>query len=454
MHSRFAGQAQPTAAGMVPMLFDQLGHTCVVGMQWGDEGKGKVVDCLLDRFDVAVRYSGGANAGHTIVVEDVKFALHQLPSGVLHEDVLSVIGCGAVIDPAVLLGEIELLRSRGVDISDRLRISDRCHLVFPYHRKQDVLAERIAPAGGKIGTTARGIGPCYADKVSRRWGIRICELYQPELFRKRLTSIVSHKNMYLASLYDDREPFDPVRLTEEYLTFAEQLRPFVCDVAVELAELMAAGRRVLFEGSQGVMLDIDHGTYPFVTSTTTAVGGAAAGAGVPPNRIQDTLGVVKAYTTRVGEGPMPTELDDEVGETIRQRGHEFGTTTGRPRRCGWFDAVATRYAATICGPSYLALMHLDTLSGFDELKICVAYRCQGTKLNHFPADAYTLSQVEPIYETLPGWDEDLRDCRSYSELPAAARRYVEEIGRRVGAPVGMISVGPQRDQTIYLEAAS
>ncbi|MFQ5806500.1 MAG: adenylosuccinate synthase [Phycisphaerae bacterium] len=432
------------------MRFEELGHTCVVGLQWGDEGKGKVVDLMVTHFDVVVRYNGGANAGHTIVVNDRKFALHQLPTGVLHPNVTSMIGCGSVIDPAVLLGEIESLRQRGIVVGDNLRISDRCQLVFPYHRRQDILAEKAALPGGKIGTTARGIGPCYADKVSRRWGIRVCELCRPDHLRERLASIVAHKNAYLAALYDDRDPFDPSAITNEYLAFAEQLRPFVCDVAVELAERMRRGERVLFEGAQGSLLDIDHGTYPFVTSASTGVGGVASGAGVPPATIGSTVGVLKAYTTRVGEGPFPTELSESIGDHIRQRGREFGTTTGRPRRCGWFDTVAVSYATTLSGPRYLALMHLDTLSGLEELKICVGYRHGKGILNTFPADAYTLTEVEPIYETWRGWDADLSECRRFEDLPPAAQAYVEEISRRVGVPVGVIGVGPQRAQTIFV----
>jgi adenylosuccinate synthase len=433
------------------MRFEELGHTCVVGLQWGDEGKGKVVDVMVDHFDAVVRYSGGANAGHTIVADGKRFALHQLPTGVLHPNVTSMIGCGSVIDPAVLLGEIESLRQRGITVGNNLRISDRCQLVFPYHRRQDVLAETIALPGGKIGTTARGIGPCYADKVSRRWGVRVCELYRPDRLRERLAAIVAHKNAYLAALYDDRDPFDPTAITEEYLAFAEQLRPFVGNVAVELAERMRRGERVLFEGAQGSLLDIDHGTYPFVTSTTTGVGGVASGAGVPPATIRSTVGVLKAYTTRVGEGPFPTELADSVGDYIRQRGKEFGTTTGRPRRCGWFDSVAVSYGITISAPRYLALMHLDTLSGLEELKICVRYRHGKRVLNTFPADAYTLAEVEPIYETLPGWTGDLSGCRRLGDLPPPARAYADEISRRVGVPLGIIGVGPERHQTIFIE---
>jgi len=433
------------------MRCEDLGHTCVIGLQWGDEGKGKVVDVLLAHFDVVVRYSGGANAGHTVVAEGRKFALHQLPTGVLRPGVTSMIGCGSVVDPAVLLGEIESLRQAGiVVVGDNLRISDRCQLVFPYHRRQDVLAERAAPASGKIGTTSRGIGPAYADKVSRRWGVRMCELHRPDRLRERLTQIVAHKNAYLAALYDDREPFNPEAIADEYLAFAAELRPFVTDVASELARRMREGQRVLFEGAQGALLDIDHGTYPFVTSSSTGVGGVGSGAGVPPNAIRSTVGVIKAYTTRVGGGPFPTELTDSLGDQIRERGREFGTTTGRPRRCGWFDAVALAYAVTISGPRYLALVHLDTLSGLDELKICVGYRLGRQRLNTLPADAYTLAEVTPVYETLDGWSEALDECRQYGDLPAAARAYVEELGRRVGVPVGLISVGPAREQTIFV----
>lgn len=433
------------------MQFRELGHTCVVGLAWGDEGKGKVVDVLVPHFDVVVRFSGGANAGHTIVVDGQKFALHQLPSGVLRESAISIIGNGSVIDPAVLLGEIESLRQRGVKIGDNLRISDRAHLVFPYHRRQDILAEQAASAAGKIGTTARGIGPCYADKVSRRWGVRICELFHAERLRERLSNIVAHKNAYMSALYDARESIDSEAVTKEYLSFAEQLRPFVCDTAVETYNQMKAGKRVLFEGAQGSLLDIDHGTYPYVTSSNAGVGGVASGAGVPPSSIRSIVGVLKAYTTRVGSGPFPTELHDQTGETIREIGREFGTTTGRPRRCGWFDAVAASYATMFSGPTHLAVMHLDTLASFDELKICVGYRYGERILNTFPADTYILEHVEPVYETLPGWKTDVGGCRKMAELPQNARAYLDELSRRVGAPIGMVGVGPERDQTIIAE---
>ena len=430
------------------MRIAELGNTCVVGLQWGDEGKGKIVDLLVGGFDAVIRYSGGANAGHTVVVGDEKFALHQLPSGILHENKTCMITCGAVVDPAALIGEIESLRERGVDVSNRLRISERAHLVFPHHRKQDVLAEQAALPGAKIGTTARGIGPCYADKVSRRWGVRMCELYHPDRLRARVGTIIAHKSAYLSALYDVRDAFDSQRITEEYLEFAAQLRPFIGNTTLELHQLLAQGKRVLFEGAQGALLDLDHGTYPFVTSVSTGAGGVCSGAGVPPTTIRSIVGVLKAYSTRVGEGPMPTELHDAVGNTIRERGQEYGTTTGRPRRCGWFDAVAARYAAVVSGPTHLTLLHLDTLSGFDEVKICIGYRCGENSVNAFPADTYTLEKAVPIFETLPGWDAELTECRRYQDLPDAARRYVERVSELLQVPVALIGVGPARDQVI------
>jgi adenylosuccinate synthase len=433
------------------MRFGGLGHTCVVGLAWGDEGKGKVVDVLVEHFDVVVRFSGGANAGHTIVVGSEKFALHQLPSGILRENIVSIIGNGSVLDPAVLLGEIESLRQRGVKVGANLRISDRAQLVFPYHRKQDILAEQAASADGKIGTTARGIGPCYADKVSRRWGVRVCELFDAQRFRERITAIVAHKNAYLTALYDIRDPFDPNAIATEYLAFAEQLRPFVADTVGDLHRLMKSGKRVLFEGAQGSLLDIDHGTYPYVTSSNAGVGGVASGAGVSPSSIKSIVGVLKAYTTRVGSGPFPTELNDEVGETIRHIGKEFGTTTGRPRRCGWFDAVAAGYAAQFSGPTHLAVMHLDTLSSFEEIKICIAYRDGDRMLNTFPADTYVLERVMPVYETLPGWKTEIGGCRRWEDLPPAARSYLDVLSRILETPIGMIGVGPEREQAIFLQ---
>jgi len=432
------------------MSFRDLGNTCVVGLQWGDEGKGKVVDLLLADFDVVVRYGGGANAGHTVVIGGEKFALHQLPSGILRPDVLSVITSGVVLDPAVLLGEITSLRERGVVIGENLRISDRAHLVFPHHRREDVLAEGAARVSEKLGTTARGIGPCYADKCARHWAIRVCDLYPADRFRARLAAVVAHKNAYLAGVYGERGMFDASRIADEYLAFADQLRPFVCNTTVLLHKLRQAGQRMLFEGAQGSLLDLDHGTYPYVTSSNSGGGGVVSGAGVPVSALQSVVGVIKAYTTRVGAGPFPTELHDALGETIRQRGHEFGTTTGRPRRCGWFDAFATSYAAMFGGPTCLALLHLDTLAGIDPLKVCVAYKSNGTLLEEYPADFAVLDAVEPVYATLPGWTEDLGGCRHFGDLPPAARDYVRVLSERLGAPVRMIGVGPSREQMILV----
>ncbi len=433
------------------MSFQDLGNTCVVGLQWGDEGKGKVVDLLMEHYEIVVRYAGGANAGHTVVIGDDRFALHQLPSGILRPNVTSMITCGAVIDPAILLGEIASLRERGVKVADNLKISDRAHLVFPYHRREDALAEQAARVGERIGTTGRGIGPCYADKYSRHWAIRLCDLYPAQRFRERLAAVVAHKNAFLAGVFENRETFDADKLADEYLAFAEQLRPHMCNTTVLLHKLRLDGRRILFEGAQGSLLDIDHGTYPYVTSSNSGAGGVTSGAGVPPAAIQSTIGIVKAYTTRVGSGPFPTELHDSIGDDIRTRGNEFGTTTGRPRRCGWFDAVAVGYASMFSGPTCLALLHLDTLAGMESLSVCVSYKAAGSTLSEFPADATLLEDVEPVYETVPGWSEDIGHCREFGELPQTAKNYVRLIAQRVGVPVRLIGVGPAREQTIILD---
>lgn len=425
-------------------------HTCVFGLQWGDEGKGKVVDVLMEEHQVVARYAGGANAGHTIVVEGNKFALHQVPSGIIRPDVTCVLGCGMVIDPAILLSELSALEERNITAAGRLWLSTRAHLVLPYHRAEDTLAEKAATGKSKLGTTARGIGPCYADKVSRRRGIRVCDLFEPDHLRAQLADIVAYKNACFTTLFDQREPLDAAAITDEYLAFGEQLKPYVTDSTTLLHDLMDEGQRVLFEGAQGFMLDLDHGTYPYVTSSNAGAGGVSSGSGVPPQAIGQIIGVLKAYSTRVGEGPFPTEEHGEIGSLIRERGHEFGTTTGRPRRCGWFDAVAARYAARTTGPTGLAILHLDTLSSIGDLKICVGYKYGGELTRQFPASPRELSAVEPVYETIPGWDEDLTGCRSYEELPDAARGYLNAVSERVGAPVSMVGVGPDRAQTIMV----
>lgn len=433
------------------MKLNELGTACVVGLQWGDEGKGKIVDMLAEHFDVSVRYSGGANAGHTVRVGSEKFALHQLPSGILRDNVLNVIAGGTVVDPAVVLGEIAALRDRGVRIDpERLRISDRAHLVFPYHRREDVLAEQSARGGGKLGTTARGIGPCYSDKVGRHCGIRICDLYRPARLRERLTHVVAYKNALFSSVYSSAESFDAGRLADEYLEFAAQLRPFVCDTTTLLNEQVRSGRRLLFEGAQGALLDVDHGTYPFVTATSSTGGGIASGAGVPASILQSRIGVLKAYSTRVGSGPFPTELHDEVGDRIRERGGEYGTTTGRPRRIGWLDLVAARYAAMLLAPTHLALLHMDTLAGMEEIQVCIGYRHGTHTLNTVPADAYCLEEVQPVYRPFAGWSHEVAKCTRFADLPAEAREYIEFIAENVGAPIGLIGVGSGRDQTILV----
>lgn len=430
--------------------FDSLGNTCVVGLQWGDEGKGKVVDALLEHYDAVVRYSGGANAGHTVVVGDARFALHQLPSGIIRPNVASVIAGGTVIDPAVLLGEIAALRERGVAVGDNLHISDRAHVVMPYHRMEDQLAEKRAADADRLGTTARGIGPCYADKMSRRFGVRVCDLYRPDRLRERLAAIVAHKSAYFAAVYEARETPSAARIADEYLQFAEHMRRFVCDTAALVNGMLSGGKRVMFEGAQGSLLDVDHGTYPYVTSSNACTGGAASGAGVPPTAIRSTVGVIKAYSTRVGAGPFPTELKDDLGAEIRERGHEYGTTTGRPRRCGWLDAVAARYAAMICGATHLAVVHLDSVAGMPELNVCVGYQHGGRVLSTFPADAHTLDEVTAVYRTFAGWSENIGQCRSLDELPATARAYLAGVSEIIGVPLSIVSVGPAREQTIYV----
>ena len=431
------------------MRLPDLDHTCVVGLQWGDEGKGKVVDLLLESFDAVARYNGGANAGHTIVIDGDRFALHQLPSGVLRERIISLITNGAVVDPAMVLGEIASLRERGIRVAENLKISDRAHVVFPYHRQQDLLAEQSASGAGKLGTTSRGIGPCYEDKYSRRWGIRICDLFDAEHLRQRVADVITHKDAFFGVFGKAAGTFDADAIAREYLAFGEQLRPYVCDTTLLLRDLMREGKRVLFEGAQGALLDIEHGTYPFVTSSHASSGGATTGAGVPPWAIRTVVGVIKAYTTRVGAGPMPTELDDDTGQAIREIGREYGTTTGRPRRCGWFDAVAAGYSAAFCGATELAVLHLDTLTGFSELKVCVGYRHKGRIWNTMPASAYVLKEVEPVYESAPGWNETLSECRRWEELPAAARSYLDLISRLLHTPIGVVGVGPGREQTIF-----
>jgi adenylosuccinate synthase len=429
------------------MDFKQLGHTCVVGMHWGDEGKGKIVDLLTEHFDIVVRYNGGGNAGHTVQVKGEKFALHLLPVGVLSPNKTAVIGPGVALDLPRMLEEIDALADRGISVGAGLKISDRAHLVMPYHKRQDALSE-AALGDAKIGTTARGIGPCYADKMQRATALRVADLLRPEEFREKLERIVQQKNTIFAALYEDAEPFDAGAIADAYVEHAERIRPNICDTTSFLYEARQSGKGLLFEGANGTLLDIDHGTFPYVTSSTTSAIGVPAGAGVPPQTIQTCLGVTKAYTTRVGAGPFPSELKDDVGQYIRDRGHEYGTTTGRPRRCGWFDAVAAEYSIHLGGVTQVAIMHLDTLSGLERVGICTGYRTAGGRLPGFISDCSLLQEAEPIIEYLPGWLEDLRDVQRQEDLPRSARNYLDRLESLLAAPIRLVSVGPERTQTL------
>ncbi len=423
-------------------------HTCVFGLGWGDEGKGKVVDHLCPRFDLVVRFNGGANAGHTVCVGDETFALHLLPTGVLHDSVTGVIGPGVVVDPITLLSEIDGLSVRGIDAASRLRISDRAHLVMAYHKLEDQLSESAAGSNKRIGTTARGIGPCYADKMRRTTAIRFADLVYDDSLDTRVRELVTNRLSSLRATYGDEAQLDIDAILADLSTARARLEPLVCDTTDLIHNAMDNGKRVLFEGANGMLLDVDHGTYPFVTSSSTGPHGIGPGAGVMPDRVSRRIGVLKAYSTRVGSGPFVTELKDDTGNRIRQRGKEFGTTTGRPRRCGWFDAVSSAYAARLSGATEIAMLHLDTLSGFDQIGICVAYRVDDKTLTTPPADTGRLERAEPVVEMLPGWSENLRSATSFDDLPAPALRYLDRIESLVGAPVTIAGVGPDRSQTL------
>jgi adenylosuccinate synthase len=429
--------------------------TCVVGLQWGDEAKGKIVDLLGDKFDFVVRYNGGANAGHTVVANGKTFKLSLLPTGVIRPNVRSVIGNGVVIYPPRFLEEVGQLRAGGIELSGSLVLSDHAHVIFPYHMEEERLAE--SGAEGKIGTTGRGIGPCYQDKVGRRFGIRVGELLHPAHLRDRLRYVVPFKNRLMAAFANGHasalKPLDPEAISDEYLGYAESIRPYVTDTSRLLQDAFRDGKRVLFEAAQGSLLDVDHGTYPYVTSSSSLPSGIWGGAGVPAKNIQRIIGVVKAYTTRVGKGPFPTELDDGpegLGERIRKIGREYGTVTGRPRRVGWFDAVAVRYTAALAGADEITVMLLDVLSGLPELNLCTAYDIDNERTTHFPSDSFQLERCRPIYETIPGWREDITAARTLSDLPTAARQYLDRIEELVGLRVSVVSVGPDRVQTILV----
>lgn len=424
-----------------------MANTVVVGMHWGDEAKGKVVDCLALHADYVVRYNGGNNAGHTVVVGDETYKFHTVPVGILHEHVTPIVADGCVLDPKIVVGELASLAQRGVSTA-RLKISGSAHVIMPWHRLLDALEEQLK-GDRKVGTTGRGIGPCYADKMSRI-GIRIADLIDPARFRARLTDCLKLKNAIITKVFD-ADPLDGSAIFEEYSEYARSIAPHVADTDAILAEAVQYDSSIVFEGAHATLLDIDYGTYPFVTSSHCVAGGASIGTGVHPTAIDRVIAVAKAYTTRVGAGPCPTELTDSTGDKIRQRGNEYGTTTGRPRRCGWFDAVAGRYAARISGATAIAVTLLDVLSTFDTLKICTAYSIDGRQTRDFPADAEVLAKAEPVYEELPGWPDDITGARSFDDLPANAQRYVSRLADLVETPVCLISVGPRRDQTIVLD---
>lgn len=420
----------------------------VVGAQWGDEGKGKVVDIFAEHADVIARYQGGNNAGHTLVVGGEKTVLHLVPSGVLHPGKVCVIGNGVVVDPAVLIEEIERLQHRGYLLDDQLlKISDRAHLIMPYHRAIDLARERLR-GEDRIGTTGRGIGPTYEDKMARI-GIRFADLLDESSFHDLLRNTLAEKNAYIRALLQE-EPFAFDAIHEQYSRYRERLAKYVTDVSVYLAQALSKGQRLLLEGGQGTMLDVDHGTYPFVTSSNTVASAACTGVGIPPGRISCVVGIAKAYTTRVGSGPFPTELHDATGEKLRQDGDEFGATTGRPRRCGWFDAVVVRHAVRINGIQGLALTKIDVLTGIDPIRICVAYEYNGQRYEHFPASMQVLRNAQPVYEEHPGWNEPLTSARTIEDLPRNARRYIQRLEELTETPMYLISVGANRNETILL----
>ncbi|OUN00704.1 MAG: adenylosuccinate synthase [Paenibacillaceae bacterium ZCTH02-B3] len=416
----------------------------VVGAQWGDEGKGKITDFLAEQADVVARYQGGNNAGHTILIQGNKYKLTMIPSGIFSENKLCVIGNGMVINPAALVEEIGYIRKSGFS-TDNLRISDRAHIIMPYHIVLDEL-EEDRKADLKIGTTRKGIGPCYADKAARS-GIRMADLMEPEVFEAKARRLIEEKNRMIVKLYDG-QPLDADRIIREYLEYAEVLRPYVTDTSVVLNDAIDGGRKVLFEGAQGVMLDIDHGTYPYVTSSSPSAGGVCTGTGVGPSKIRQIIGVAKSYTTRVGDGPFPTEITGELADWIRNRGNEFGTVTGRPRRVGWFDSVVVRHARRVSGLTGLALNSLDVLSGLETVRICTAYRLPGGELvEHYPASLSVLAKCEAVYEELPGWKEDISGARTLEDLPENTRRFVRRVSELTGVPIVIFSVGRDREQT-------
>jgi adenylosuccinate synthase len=419
--------------------------TVLVGSQWGDEGKGKIVDILSENYDIVTRYQGGANAGHTVTIGDKQYILHLIPSGILRENVTCVIGNGVVIDPNALLDEIELLRKNGISVEGRLFISHNAHLIMPYHKLLDNISENN---GNKIGTTGRGIGPCYIDKYARK-GIKIVDLLNKKVLEEKIRENLKEKNNLLKKIYNHDE-LDVEEIIREYVEFDKAIDKYVKDVPSYLNNAIAEGKSILLEGAQGALLDVDHGTYPYVTSSSPTSGGACTGTGIPPTKINLVFGIVKAYTTRVGFGPFPTELNDDTGENLRKVGAEYGATTGRPRRCGWFDAFLVKYSATINGIEEAAITKLDVLSSFDEIKVCTGYELNGKYLKSYPTDVQRLSEVQPVYKTFKGWNSDISGCRTYSDLPSEAKEYLEFIANHTGVKITIVSVGPKREQTFFV----
>ena len=420
--------------------------TVLVGSQWGDEGKGKIVDLLSKNYDIVTRYQGGANAGHTVVIGDKQYILHLIPSGILRANIKCVIGNGVVIDPTALLDEIKLLESNNIKVEGRLFISHNAHLIMPYHKLLDSISES---GENKIGTTGRGIGPCYIDKYARK-GIKIVDLLNRKSLEEKIRENLKEKNNLLKKVYD-REELDVEEIIKQYVEFDKTIDQYIKDVPAYLNNAIAEGKSILLEGAQGALLDVDHGTYPFVTSSSPTSGGACIGTGIPPTKIDNVIGIVKAYTTRVGNGPFPTELTDGDGEMLRKTGSEYGATTGRPRRCGWFDAFLVRYSAMVNGIDSVAITKLDVLSSFDEIKICTGYKLNGKAIKSFPTDVERLLSVTPIYKTLPGWKSDISSCESYNDLPDKTKQYLDFISKEAEIKIRIISVGPERQQTFFVE---
>lgn len=419
--------------------------TVLVGSQWGDEGKGKIVDILSEKFKVVARYQGGANAGHTVEIGDKKYVLHLIPSGILRDDVICVIGNGVVIDPVALLEEIELLEKNNIKVDGRLFISHNAHLIMPYHKILDSISESGTT---KIGTTGRGIGPCYIDKYARK-GIKIVDLLNKVKLEEKIRENLKEKNTIIKKVFE-KDELDVEEIVKQYLEFDKKIDKYIKDTPAFLNEKISEGVSVLLEGAQGALLDVDHGTYPFVTSSSPTSGGACTGTGIPPTKIDSVVGIVKAYTTRVGNGPFPTELLDEDGEKLRKIGFEFGATTGRPRRCGWYDAFLLKYSAMINGIDSVALTKLDVLSGFEKIKVCIGYELNGKMLKSYPNDVDGLQDIIPVYETLDGWNTDISECLSYEDLPEKTKEYIKFIAEKSNIKIDIISVGPKREQTFFV----